>query len=186
MAAINNQTTQETFDAQFEMMQEQLDELSAQVAEQEAYLETLGMEEETATSTEATFSFKFDGGAFVDSLGIMFQGWGGIFVVIAIIMAVVMILNRATNKKEESKDPGAGASPAEARGIPRASARFMERGAPVCRLRSPGRPTGIPPCWRPSRSGSTARSSPRAPRFRARPRSAPDRRRSRSARNRRA
>ncbi len=103
MAAINNQTTQETFDAQFEMMQEQLDELSAQVAEQEAYLETLGMEEETATSTEATFSFKFDGGAFVDSLGIMFQGWGGIFVVIAIIMAVVMILNRATNKKEESK-----------------------------------------------------------------------------------
>ena len=104
MAAINNQTTQETFDAQFEMMQEQLDELSAQVAEQEAYLETLGMEEETATSTEATFSFKFDGGAFVDSLGIMFQGWGGIFVVIAIIMAVIMILNKVTGKEKKEKE----------------------------------------------------------------------------------
>ena len=104
MAAINNQTTQETFDAQFEMMQEQLDELSAQVAEQEAYLETLGMEEETATSTEATFSFKFDGGAFVDSLGIMFQGWGGIFVVILVIYGCIAVLNRVTAKKVDKDE----------------------------------------------------------------------------------
>ena len=46
---------------------------------------------------------KIDFAAFLDSLLILVQGWAGIFVVIAVIMAVVMILNRTTGKHEDKK-----------------------------------------------------------------------------------
>ncbi|HIR07274.1 MAG TPA: oxaloacetate decarboxylase [Candidatus Pullichristensenella stercoripullorum] len=45
-----------------------------------------------------------DGAAFVDSLGYMLKGMVGIFLVIAIIMAVIMILNKVTGKEKKEKE----------------------------------------------------------------------------------
>lgn len=44
--------------------------------------------------------FKIDIPAFVSSLKFMVEGWLGIFVVMAVIIAVVYVLNVLTTKKE--------------------------------------------------------------------------------------
>lgn len=44
--------------------------------------------------------FKIDIRAFVSSLKFMVEGWLGIFVVMAVIIAVVYVLNVLTTKKE--------------------------------------------------------------------------------------
>lgn len=89
---------------QLSEQQEQLDSLSAQVEEQGAYLESLGMEsEEEALASEASFELRIDFQAFGNAWGVVLQGMVGIFVVIAIIMAIVMLLNKITGKKKEKE-----------------------------------------------------------------------------------
>ena len=53
------------------------------------------------TSSDAHVDIHIDGAAFVDSLGYMLKGMIGIFLVIAIIMAVIMILNKVTGKEKK-------------------------------------------------------------------------------------
>ncbi len=104
MAAIDEQALVESYEMQLSEQQEQLDSLSAQVEEQGAYLESLGMEsEEEALASEASFELRIDFQAFGNAWGVVLQGMVGIFVVIAIIMAIVMLLNKITGKKKEKE-----------------------------------------------------------------------------------
>ena len=104
MAAIDEQALVESYEMQLSEQQEQLDSLSAQVEEQGAYLESLGMEsEEEALASEASFELRIDFQAFGNAWGVVLQGMVGIFVVIVIIMAIVMLLNKITGKKKEKE-----------------------------------------------------------------------------------
>ena len=62
------------------------------------------MGEEEADPSDAHVDIHIDGAAFVDSLGYMLKGMVGIFLVIAIIMAVIMILNKVTGKEKKEKE----------------------------------------------------------------------------------
>ena len=84
--------------------QELLDSLAEQVEEHDEYLRSIGMGEEEADPSDAHVDIHIDGAAFVDSLGYMLKGMIGIFLVIAIIMAVIMILNKVTGKEKKEKE----------------------------------------------------------------------------------
>lgn len=84
--------------------QELLDSLAEQVAEHDEYLRSIGMGEEEADPSDAHVDIHIDGAAFVDSLGYMLKGMVGIFLVIAIIMVVIMTLNKVTGKEKKKKE----------------------------------------------------------------------------------
>ena len=75
-----------------------------QVAEHDEYLRSIGMGAEEADPSDAHVDIHIDGAAFVDSLGYMLKGMVGIFLVIAIIMAVIMTLNKVTGKEKKKKE----------------------------------------------------------------------------------
>ena len=81
-----------------------LDSLAEQVAEHDEYLRSIGMGEEEADPSDAHVDIHIDGPAFVNSLGYMLKGMVGIFLVIAIIMAVIMTLNKVTGKEKKKKE----------------------------------------------------------------------------------
>ena len=54
-----------------------------------------------AEEAEAKTVFHIDGSAFVDSLQYMLKGMAGIFLVTALIIVVLLILEKASGKKKE-------------------------------------------------------------------------------------
>ncbi len=63
-----------------------------------------GSQELTEEITDATMNFRIDGQAFVDSLPIMGKGMLGIFLVTAVIVITVAILNKVTGRKKKSEN----------------------------------------------------------------------------------
>ena len=63
-----------------------------------------GSQELTEEITVATMNFRIDGQAFVDSLPIMGKGMLGIFLVTAVIVITVAILNKVTGRKKKSEN----------------------------------------------------------------------------------
>ena len=70
--------------------------------------DTLEMDSQELTEevTDMTMNFRIDADAFVDTLPIMGKGMLGIFIVTAVIVITVAVLNKVTGKKKNKDNNG--------------------------------------------------------------------------------